>query len=383
MQFSKNNPISLALPCLYSELYGKALPKILKELSQVHYIQEIIIGLDKADYSKYKKACSYFSHLPQHCRILWLHNPELLSWEKELFGEESTIQPYGKGRNVWYCFGYFLASDRSKTLVLHDCDINTYHRSLLARLVYPVVDPRLNYNFCKGYYYRADNEKLNGRVTRLLVSPLIRALQKIFSSDQFLSFFNSFRYPLAGEFAVSADIVNSMQLIGNWGLEISVLAEIFRLTHSTKTCQVDIADRYDHKHQKLSYADPRSGLSQMSSDIVNTIIIKLAAQGSIISYDTCRVVCDAYRSFAYDLIYKYSHDAIINGLDYDIQSEQKMIHLFAENIYNAGVGSMNSKTENSYFFPSWKTIKAQSEYLLPDLYTIIEAGNIPAACCFS
>ena len=382
LEFSRNNPVCIALPCLYSELYGKALPKIMKELSQVQYIQEIIIGLDKADYKEYKKAFRYFSRLPQHIRLLWLHNPELISLENEFFGEESDIQHYGKGRNVWYLFGYFIASNKSKTLVIHDCDIITYHRFLLARLVYPVIDPGINYKFCKGYYFRSDNEKLNGRVTRLLVIPLIRALQKIFPSNQFLSFFNSFRYPLAGEFAVSADIVNSMQIIGNWGLETSILAEVFRLVPYTNICQVDIADRYDHKHQTMFQSGPGLGLSQMSIDIVKTFFIQLAALGSIITFDNCKFICDSYRRIAYDLIDKYQHDAIINGLTYDKNYEQQMIDIFSKNIYNSGIEYVNSKSDNIFFFPSWEKVKERSEYFLASFYNIIEADNIPTTYSF-
>jgi len=37
---------------------------------------------------------------------------------------------------------------------------------MLARLVYPVVHPAIDFEFSKGYYARV-SEKLYGRVTRL------------------------------------------------------------------------------------------------------------------------------------------------------------------------------------------------------------------------
>ena len=58
----------------------------------------------------------------------------------------------GKGRNVWYCMGYILATSRVDAVALHDCDILTYDRSLLARLIYPVAHPQFSFEFCKGYY---------------------------------------------------------------------------------------------------------------------------------------------------------------------------------------------------------------------------------------
>ncbi|KFF65154.1 hypothetical protein IW01_18330 [Pectobacterium brasiliense] len=42
---------------------------------------------------------------------------------------------------VWFCVGYTLASRRSDCVALHDCDIVTYDRAMLARLLYPVANP--------------------------------------------------------------------------------------------------------------------------------------------------------------------------------------------------------------------------------------------------
>ena len=53
----------------------------------------------------------------------------------------------GKGRNVWYCMGYILSLGESEAVALHDCDILTYDRNLLARLVYPVANPKFNFDF--------------------------------------------------------------------------------------------------------------------------------------------------------------------------------------------------------------------------------------------
>ena len=42
--FSKERKMELILPCLYSELKGDALPKIVTEISKTNYIDHIIIG---------------------------------------------------------------------------------------------------------------------------------------------------------------------------------------------------------------------------------------------------------------------------------------------------------------------------------------------------
>ena len=152
--FSKQRPLGLVLPSLFSELEGPALKGIIEELAQVPYLSEIVIGLDRADESQYRHAINYFSELPQRHRILWNDGPRLMAVDKQL--KELGLAPtqLGKGRNVWYCYGYTLASGKAKAVALHDCDILTYKRSLLARLIYPVANPNFSYAFCKGYYSR-------------------------------------------------------------------------------------------------------------------------------------------------------------------------------------------------------------------------------------
>jgi len=60
----------------------------------------------------------------------------------------------GKGRSAWTAYGYILAREDSQVIALHDCDIVTYDRDLLARLCYPVAHPNIGFGFCKGYYSR-------------------------------------------------------------------------------------------------------------------------------------------------------------------------------------------------------------------------------------
>ena len=79
VNFSKESPMALILPCLYSELEGPALRGILEELSKVPYLSKIVIGLDRADESQYRHALEYFSVLPQPHAVLWNDGPRLQS----------------------------------------------------------------------------------------------------------------------------------------------------------------------------------------------------------------------------------------------------------------------------------------------------------------
>ena len=107
---------------------------------------------------------------------------------------------------------------------------------MLARLCYPVANPNLGFEFCKGYYARA-TDRMHGRVTRLFMTPLIRAALGMAPEAAFLKFLDSFRYPLAGEFAMRAELARVNRIPGDWGLEIGVLAEVFRNCATARVCQ--------------------------------------------------------------------------------------------------------------------------------------------------
>ena len=161
--FAVERPMALILPSLYSELQGPALPHIVEELKHATYIGDIIVGLDQANGEQYEHAKAFFSGLPQNVHILWNDGPWLREIDADLQALDLAPTQPGKGRNVWYCMGYALALEHCEAIALHDCDILTYQREQLARLIYPVANPLFSYEFCKGYYARispADRERI-------------------------------------------------------------------------------------------------------------------------------------------------------------------------------------------------------------------------------
>lgn len=361
--FSKVRPMSLLLPSLFSELQGDALPNIVNELKKVNYLGEIVIGLDRADESEYREALKFFGQLPQHHRVLWNDGPRLKAIDKELSEKGLAPQELGKGRNVWYCLGYIFAAGKGEAIALHDCDIVTYDRSLLARLVYPVANPNFNYEFCKGYYARVAGDNMNGRVCRLLVTPLLRALKRIFGASPYLEYMDSYRYALAGEFSFRRDVISDLRIPSDWGLEIGVLSEVHRNYANNRLCQVDIADMYDHKHQSLSADNDQAGLSKMSIDICKALFRKLATQGTVFNSETFRSVKATYFRIALDFVETYKNDAIINGLNLDVHKEEMAVEMFAQNVMKAGQEFLDKPMENP-FIPSWNRVVSA----MPDIY---------------
>ncbi len=374
LSFSKQRPMSLVLPSLFSELEGPALSDIVTELSLVPYLSEVVIGLDRASEKQFKYAKEFFSRLPQHHVILWNDGPKLQAIDKML--QEKGLSPteLGKGRNVWYCYGYILASGKAEAVALHDCDIVTYQRDMLARLLYPVANPNFNYQFCKGYYARIADGNLNGRVSRLLVTPLLRALKKIFGNMEYLEYLDSFRYPLSGEFSMRADVFNDIRIPSDWGLEIGVLSEVKRNYSTNRLCQVDIADVYDHKHQSLSKHNPDAGLSKMTHDISKAVFRKLATNGIVFNQETFRTIKATYYRIALDFIETYYNDAIMNGLHVDRHIEEESVELFAQNIMSAGDHFLSNPMETP-FIPSWNRVISAVPDILDRLYDAVEEDN--------
>ncbi len=372
--FAQNRKMSLILPCLYSELETDAMPNILAELSKVTYLHRIIIGLDRANEAQFRHAKEFFKGLNQKHIVIWNDSPRMLDLGKRL--DELGLAPSepGKGKNVWSSLGYLMSCQDSAVMALHDCDILTYTNELLARLIYPVANPNFPYQVAKGFYARVGDDKLNGRVTRLLVSPLLIALKKVVGDKDYIVFLRSFRYPLSGEFAMRTGILPDLRIPSDWGLEIGVLSEAWRNLAPKAVCQVEICDNYDHKHQDLSPEDASAGLSRMSTDICKAIFRKLAADGTVFTSNIFRTLKATYYRTALDLLEAYHADAVMNGLAIDRHKEEQAIELFAENIMRAGNFFLENPHETP-FIPTWNRVHSADPDFLADLNAAAAADD--------
>lgn len=372
--FAQFRKITLILPSLYSELEAPALDHIVTELAQVPYLHRIIIGLDRANREQFAHAVEYFSRLPQEHVVIWNDSPR----QKEIGArlEQMGLYPSepGKGKNVWTCLGYLMACQDSAIVAIHDCDITTYNREMLTRLVYPVANPNFPYQLAKGYYPRIGTGSMNGRVTRLLVSPLLIALKKVIGDRDYIDYLRSFRYPLSGEFAMRTSMLPDLRIPSDWGLEVGVLSEAWRNLAPKSVCQVEIADAYDHKHQKLSAEDANTGLNRMSTDICKAIFRKLAADGTVFTTHIFRTLKATYYRTALDLLESYYNDAEMNGLTLDRHKEEETIELFAENIMRAGQVFLDNPSETP-FIATWSRVHAADPDLMRDMLLAVAADH--------
>ncbi len=370
-QFALKRPMGLILPSLFSELEGPALSKIIDDLQHATYLSHIIIGLDRANEAQFRHAQEFFARLPQKTHLLWQDGPRLRALDEELKGRELSPPEPGKGRNVWFCMGYALAIDELEAIGLHDCDIVTYSRDLPARLLYPLAHPNFSFEYAKGYYARVNGDKLSGRVTRLFVTPLLRALRLMVGHHDYLEYMDSFRYPLSGEFAMSRDLASQVRIPSDWGLEVGLLSEVYRNISHHQICQVDIADQYDHKHQDLSAEDRNTGLAKMSRDIAKSFYRKLATEGVQMNQAFFRSLKAAYLRKALDMVEMYYHDAKLNALAFNRHAEEEAIEVFQQCIVEAGQAFLDNPLE-APFIPNWKRVLSAMPDFTQRLFDAVE-----------
>jgi len=359
---TQENKIGLVLPVTASDMRAEPFDQIVQQLAAADYIGSIVVSLgvapDEADYQQTKQK---IAPLGDRAKVIWTDGPQIQSLYQELIEKGIPVSTPGKGRSVWTAFGYLLDDPAVETFVLHDCDIVDYDRLLLARLCLPMVHPGLDFEFCKAYYARV-TDRMHGRVVRLLVTPLIRALMQCFPDNRFVRFLANFRYPLSGEFSLTRNLARTNRVASDWGLEVGTLAEVFRNTSLKRVCQVDLARLYEHKHQELSLDDSRRGLIKMALDILTTVYRTLASQGIVLSESTFVTLRACFLRDAQDCIRQFAADARVNALDFDRHGEEVTIEAFAACVTQAGE-MFSADPSGNPAIPNWTRLRAA----FPDL----------------
>ena len=360
--FSRVRPIGLVLPALYSEFQHPAMEGILRELREVRYLRRIVVAIGGCDREQFEEARARFRRFRVPVTAIWMEAPEIQDIFDLLEAKDLVTGKPGKGRTCWLSFGYILACGDCDILALHDCDIRNYRRDLLARLVYPVGNPNLGFEFSKGYYARVA-DRLYGRVTRLFFTPLIRAIMDMSPRIPYLNFLDSFRYALAGEFAMTADLARVIRIPCDWGLEVGTLSEVYRNCAVSRICQVDLSDNYEHKHKELSPDNPKEGLRRMTLDIAKSVFRTIAQEGFVLGSDQFRALQLYYTRFAQDTIRRYYADAVINSLQFDLDQEDSAVTVFAKSLREAATEFVDDPLGQPQM-PNWNRVVAA----VPDIF---------------
>jgi len=362
LKYSRHTGMSLILPALISEFERPAMRTIVSELRDARYFRNIVVAIGKATRKQVEEAAVFFRGFRSPVTILWIEDPRVQEVLQELDKAGMPANVDGKGRTCWLSMGYLLGEGQSDVIALHDCDIMNYSREIPAALCYPLAHPKMEFDFCKGYYARI-SEKLHGRVSRLFLAPLLESLREYLPNSQFLSFLREFRYPLAGEFAMKAGLARQVRMPSDWGLEVGVLSEVFSHAGPSRACQADIADNYEHKHQDLSPKDSSKGLRRMTRDIAGSMIRCLEKHGTALCGDELRRVAHLYPDHAGAKVRQYEADALMNGLDYDRNEEIGAVHSFTDSLHEA----ITAAGESREALPAWSQVEREAPGVLRSL----------------
>lgn len=364
---TQSSKIGLVLPVTASDMRAEPFERIVRELVDADYVHTIAISLGVAnDQADYDETIAKVAPLGDRAKVLWTDGPKIQGLYGELNDAGIPLSTPGKGRSVWTAFGYLLGDPEIDTFVLHDCDIVDYDRTLLARLCLPMVHPALDYEFCKAFYARV-TDRMHGRVVRLLVAPLLRAMMMNFPENKFIRFLGNFRYPLSGEFSLTRNLARSNRIPSDWGLEVGTLAEVFRNTSLKRVCQVDLCRLYEHKHQVMSVEDNTKGLMKMAIDILCTIYRTLASQGVVFGRSNFITLRASYLRAAQDCIRQHSANAVVNDLQFNRHDEEVAIEAFAECVTAAG-DIYREDPSGAEAIPNWTRVRAAFPDFISELH---------------
>jgi glucosyl-3-phosphoglycerate synthase len=382
VRYGEERPVALVLPSLYAEIHGPALKQIVEELSQVPYLRQCVVSLSgAANIAQFREMRELFEVVRASDgsgpTVIWNQGPRIEELVHRLRDEGLDPGDDGKGRANWIAYGYVLATQKARVVATHDCDILNYRRDLLARLCFPTANPNMSYEFAKGYYSRV-SDRMHGRVTRLFMTPLMRSMKSVLGPVPLLDYLESFRYPLAGECSMTIELVRANRIPADWGLEVGVLAEVYRNCSLKRICQVELVENYDHKHQDLSEHDPRGGLHRMVRDIAASLIRNLASYGVGFDSGFLNTMIAAYVRTAQDAIARYSDDAKLNGLRFDRHEEEVAVETFSGALRAAGLDFVNDPM-GSPQIPNWSRVISAMPDFLDDLRSAVEADALDAS----
>jgi glucosyl-3-phosphoglycerate synthase len=309
---------AVVVPMTEREYAGLAAERVLSELEAVAP-GEVVVPL-RVSAEKVEPFLDWLDGFDLSLSVLWCNGPGVI----DLLNGHGLNGAAGKGRDVWLALGV-AAADR-EYVVVHDADARTYEASDVARLLAPLSR---GYDFSKGYYARVENGRLYGRLCRLFYAPLVRALADAHLGADVVSYLDSFRYALAGEFGATADLARALRVERHWGLEVGTLGEAFSYAGFEGTAQVDLG-RYEHDHRAVSGP---TGLSDMSRHVGKALFRGVESHGVNPDYET---LPERYRRVADELVEQYAADAAFNGLDYDRGDEREQVDAYAEAVRPPG-----------------------------------------------
>ena len=284
-----------------------------------------------------------------------------------LFGVTGVFGvPYGKGAGLWLS----VPIAGGDILCFVDSDILNFKKEFVTALCHPIVYSwklrKAATKFVKAYYTRltktpdlsSEEAILGGRVCRLFALPLI---QSVTSSLDLYGPLRMIRYPLAGEFAVSRDAIEGLDLSSAYSVEMYLLFQLLDLVGSASMAQVDL-QVYNHIGQKFLKLE--SLAHQVGTCIVGRVAEK---RKKSLTDKESKQILRSYKEKANQMIKKSekwisrlrksTELRVHKKLVYSREEDEKRLQCFLKVLEN--ILSEKAK-ERIISLPSWDTIRAKT-----------------------
>lgn len=309
-------PTALVVPMTDRDAGSLAADRLLSSLSTLS-LSSVVVPIS-APRERIGQIVDWLDEYDVPVDPLWCNGPAL----EELLDEIGLDGDGGKGRDVWLGIG--LAGD-ADIVAFHDADVTTTDARDVRKLLAPLEG---EFAFSKAYYARVENNRLYGRLFRLLYEPLVSTLEWA-NDESLLSYLGSFRYALSGEFAMTTELARGMRIPRRWGLEVGTLGEAYDAVGFAGTAQVDLG-RYEHDHRAVTGP---TGLSTMAVGVAETMLRAVEAGGVDPDYET---LSDRYRDVGDGFVRRYRADARFNGMAFDAAAEREQVRAYARAIEPPG-----------------------------------------------
>ncbi len=350
----KKRTTAILIPCLFEEFSRPALKLIRETLKELKNLNQLVIALAADNKEQVHIANDFFAEMPFSVHVQWTNSPlviELLK-EQETNGLDLLGIP-GKGWAVWQGVG--IATKRSEVVALFDADIRTFNSFYPARMLQPLLEKSNGISYVKAFYSRLslENNALQGRATRLFVGPLLASLEQLVGNGPFIQYLQSFRYPLAGEFAFTRDLAMNLRIPCDWGLEIGLLSEVYKNVRISRIAQVDLGI-FDHKHKEIG-SKPNEGLQKMCTEILSSVLRGLMEhQAQTLTSSQLANLEVLYRRVGEDRVKQFSLDSSVNQLPYSRHKEELAVHTFGK-ILRPAINSFLQSPVNRQL-PCWSRV---------------------------
>lgn len=158
---------------------------------------------------------------------------------------------HGKGNALWAT----LLVSSGDIVVWCDGDVTSFEPDWVVKLITPLLeDPTVS--MVKALYHRPTKYGGGGRTTELVARPLM---------SRFFPALTGLAQPLSGEYAASRDVLEQLEFVQGWGVEMALLIDIAAANGAAAICQVDLGSRL-HRHRSLH------SLSVQAAEVTATML---------------------------------------------------------------------------------------------------------------